>query len=75
MYTKEQAQADYQAELDHARDLLASGQSAVHAVIAGSALAAGRMYVPIDEYIKNWEGGLAVINALPAGTSAEEFNY
>jgi hypothetical protein len=63
IYTKERALSDYYAELSYCLGRKAEG------------LERGVGDKPIDECIKFWEDGIVGLTALPAGGSAEAFNY
>jgi hypothetical protein len=63
---------DYKAELKVALVWKASGVTEVRAGTAGEHLAAGRDYVPINEYIAKWQAG---IDAMEAGADQSIYNY
>jgi hypothetical protein len=63
---------NYREELKYAEAAKANGYKVVTAAVAGKKLANGRSEVPIDEYIKHWEDGIA---AMEAGADQEQFNY
>jgi len=63
---------DYRGELAYAKQMKADGVTNVQAEVAGKVLAAGRNYIPIDEYIKHWEDG---ITAMVDGAAQALFNY
>jgi hypothetical protein len=62
MYTRQTAIKEYSEELEFAKQWKEEGTENVPACTAGEELAAGRPFVPIDEYIKMWEDGLAIAN-------------
>jgi hypothetical protein len=70
--SREELIADYEAELQNAIDIRDDGETAVADGTAGSELARGRDYVPIEEYITYWQMGL---KALQTGANVEDWNY
>jgi hypothetical protein len=63
---------DYRKELATAIEWKLGGRVMVHPNVAGAELADGRNQVPIDEYIRMWEDGIA---AMEAGADQRQYDY
>ncbi len=63
---------NYRVELESALKWKLAGKTHVSDTTAGPKLSAGRLEVPIDEYIKMWQDG---VTAMEAGADQEQFNY
>lgn len=60
----------YRQELQLALKWQSRGDTEVHSAVAGYKLAKGRFRVPIEEYIKYWQDGIA---AMEAGADQSKF--
>ena len=63
---------DYKSEIDYFTRQKDIGLKTVSSFVAGKELADGRLIVPIDELIRDFE---KCIKALKAGANPEEYNY
>lgn len=75
MTRRQQLLQDYLFELVYALQMKLEGTRYVDPKVAGERIAAGRVQVPIDDYILWWEDGVNLLKDEETDVNLEELEY